>query len=170
MTPLQVFRTTLTALAEPASFAKGVYVGRTASENAVLGTQHGVHEKAAKQLLAPPRGSDFRRYFGVVLVDPSGWLNITAGVAPSALAQVCNNGSLHSLVSLGLIFRALHLDFRSTISGNGRKGCTHLQLVVKRNTLIYLQCWRDCICLNIVHSLVNWIDSSASVCQSCGSL
>ena len=121
MTPLQVFRTTLAALAEPATFAKGVFVGRTASETALLGTQHGVNGKAAKQLLDPPRGTDFRRYFGVVLVDPSGWLNVAADVAPSALAQVCNGGSLHSLVSLGLISRALHLGFKSTIFGNGRR-------------------------------------------------
>lgn len=67
MTAMHLVRTVLVALANPKSFAGGLYMQRRGDG--------GGEAKA------------WRRSFDVAFVDPSGWLNLAASLSKSALAQ-----------------------------------------------------------------------------------
>ena len=76
MTPLQLMRAVIAALAKAATFAKGLVMARQQSLNADAGT------------ILQPHAAAFRQHHSVVWVDPSGHLNLAAHVQPSTLAQV----------------------------------------------------------------------------------
>ncbi len=75
MSPQQLMRAVLAALASPATFAKGLVMARR-------------QPAAAAQGAPPPSASAFRQHHRVVFVDPSGYVNLAAHVQPSGLAQV----------------------------------------------------------------------------------
>jgi hypothetical protein len=77
MTPLQLMRACIAALAKGATFAKGLVMARQQPSEAAQS--------------APPHAAAFRQHHSLVWVDPSGHLNLAAHVQPSALAQVCDS-------------------------------------------------------------------------------
>ena len=81
MTSLQMFRCLLTALSDPNGLSKGLSMAREdpgAPDS--LATSPSAH---------PPSVAGFRKHgHCVVFLDPSGWLNLTAGMSASGLNQV----------------------------------------------------------------------------------
>ena len=78
MSAMHLFRTVLVALANPKTFASGLFMQRTGQAAAA----------AAGSSASPPEAKAWRRAFPVVFVDASGWLNLAAHVSKAALAQV----------------------------------------------------------------------------------
>lgn len=68
----QLMRSVLAKLAEPRTLDRGVFMARD----------------DGAELPPPPAAPVFRQRFEVLFVDPSGWLNIMAGVTRSALQHV----------------------------------------------------------------------------------
>lgn len=77
MTAMHLFRTVLVALSGPKTFTPGLFMQRRAIRGAVV----------SGDAPSPPTSKAWRRAFGVVFVDPSGWLNLAASLSKSALAQ-----------------------------------------------------------------------------------
>lgn len=73
MSAMNLVRTVLVALAEPKTFAAGLFMPRGAG---------------AAGDSSPPDAKAWRRHFEVVFVDASGWLNLAAHVSKAALVQV----------------------------------------------------------------------------------
>ena len=76
MSPLQLMRAVIAALASPATFAKGLVMARRQPD------------AAAAQLPPLSSASAFRQHHPVVFVDPSGHVNLAVNVQRSGLAQV----------------------------------------------------------------------------------
>ena len=74
MNVLQLTRAILAALAEPGTFAGGIFMSQGGSNG-------------AQEVLRPAR-KDFLRHFDVVFVEPRGHLNLAASVSSSSLALV----------------------------------------------------------------------------------
>ena len=88
MTAPQLMRAVLVALADPATFARGLFMARGPAGDS--------------DLPPPPSAASFRSNFDVVFVDSSGWLNLAANMSSSGLKQVhirLQAGSAISLVS-----------------------------------------------------------------------
>lgn len=75
MSPVQVLKATLRYLASDGSFKSAVFMPRGA--------------EAPKE--PPPPPLNFKGLFDVLLVDPSGWVNLAAHVSKAALKQVSTN-------------------------------------------------------------------------------
>jgi hypothetical protein len=73
MTTLQCMRATLAALADVATFGKGLAMSR---------------EPGAEGAPPPPPLAQFRQRFDVVFLDAGGWVNLAARLSKSGLAQV----------------------------------------------------------------------------------
>lgn len=81
MSPLQMLRTALHALSDPVSgISKGLAMARDDAASASISSATGAAH--------PPSTAGFRQQYDVVFVDFSGWLNLTADMSKSALAQV----------------------------------------------------------------------------------
>ncbi len=80
MSGYQVMKSTLAALAQPASLSKPVAWPATSSQPDA--------EDKGPALPSPPQPAAFKQA-SVFLLDPSGWLNLTANTSASSLAQVC---------------------------------------------------------------------------------
>ena len=79
MSPLQMLRTALHVLAE--QLPKGVVMARDDAASAAVSA-------SAAGAARPPAAAIFKQHSEVVFVDFTGWLNLTAGMSKSALAQV----------------------------------------------------------------------------------
>lgn len=81
MTSLQIFRCALHSLSDPSGLSKGMSMAREDPLGPLsLPTSSSAH---------PPSISGFKKHgHPVVFLDPSGWLNLTAGLSASSLAQV----------------------------------------------------------------------------------
>eukprot|EP00887_Chlorella_sp_A99_P002636 scaffold6.g2636.t1 len=92
MSPMHLFRTVLVALSSPKTFSGGLFMQRRMGDEAQ--GQQGKIEAAA-----PPDAKAWRRAHEVVFVDPSGWLNLAAGVSAAALggARAAASRALASL-------------------------------------------------------------------------
>ena len=82
MSHQQLLRSALAALANPATFSKGLFMTwRQQSEE-----DEGAGAPAPRQ---PPMQAAWRRHCPVVFVDATGWLNLAGSMSKAALAQVC---------------------------------------------------------------------------------
>ena len=79
MSPFQVLKSILAALAQPASLTKPASWPATTSEEDA--------EEEGPALPPPPPPTAFKQA-SVFLLDPSGWLNLAVNVSASSLAQV----------------------------------------------------------------------------------
>lgn len=86
MSHQQLLRSVLAALANPATFSKGLFMAwQQLSEEA-----EGAGAPAARQ---PPMQAAWRKHCPVVFVDATGWLNLAGSMSRAALAQVrCSLG------------------------------------------------------------------------------
>ena len=89
MSAYQIFKAVLAALAQPNYLTKPV---AWPSKKAQDDTQ-----KQGPALPQPPNPSAFKQSAAVFLLDPSGWLNLTAAVSTSVLAHVWLSSMLNSL-------------------------------------------------------------------------
>ena len=82
MSHQQLLRSVLAALANPATFTRGLFMAwqQQSEEGAGAGTP------APRQ---PPMQAAWRRHCPVVFVDATGWLNLAGSMSKAALAQVC---------------------------------------------------------------------------------
>lgn len=81
MSHQQLLRSVLAALANPATFSKGLFMAwQQQSEEA-----EGTGAPAARQ---PPMQAAWRKHCPVVFVDATGWLNLAGSMSRAALAQV----------------------------------------------------------------------------------
>lgn len=76
MPPMYLFRSVLVALSSPKTFSGGLFMQRRTPGSGGSGGD-----------ASPPDSKAWRRAHEVVFVDPSGWLNLAAGVSRAALAQ-----------------------------------------------------------------------------------
>ncbi|GAX78374.1 hypothetical protein CEUSTIGMA_g5816.t1 [Chlamydomonas eustigma] len=110
MSPLQMLRVALHALSDTVSgLPKGLGMARDEHNSSAISAACSAH---------PPSVSVFRHHFDVVFVDFTGWLNLTAGMTKSALAQVVSAAKqtlqiLQSSVDVEAAFAA-SLLFRSS--------------------------------------------------------
>lgn len=82
MSAMHLVRTVLVALSGPKTFSGGLFMARR-----------------GHSVTTPPDAKAWRRAFEVVLVDPSGCLNLAASVSKAALAQA-RGAAAHSLALL----------------------------------------------------------------------
>ena len=76
-----MLRTALHALSDPVSgLPKGLAMARDDAAAAAVSSATGAAH--------PPSTAAFRQRYDVVFVDFTGWINLTAGMTKSALAQV----------------------------------------------------------------------------------
>ena len=80
MSHQQLLRSVLAALANPATFSKGLFMAWQQQSEAGAGAA------APRQ---PPMQAAWRRHCPVVFVDATGWLNPAGSMSKAALAQVC---------------------------------------------------------------------------------
>lgn len=76
MPAVYLFRSVLVALSSPKTFSGGLFMQRRSPGGTGSASD-----------ASPPDAKAWRRAFEVVFVDPSGWLNLAAGVSKAALAQ-----------------------------------------------------------------------------------
>ena len=82
MSHQQLLRSVLAALANPATFTRGLFMAwQPRSEGAA-----GAGTPAPRP---PPTQAAWRRHCPVIFVDATGWLNLAGSMSKAALAQVC---------------------------------------------------------------------------------
>ncbi|KAL4426966.1 hypothetical protein ABPG77_009527 [Micractinium sp. CCAP 211/92] len=88
MPAVYLFRSVLVALSSPKTFSGGLFMQRRSPSGTGSASD-----------ASPPDAKAWRKAFEVVFVDPSGWLNLAAGVSKAALAQAraCATRSLQLL-------------------------------------------------------------------------